>query len=553
MPARSGDIREFDTIVVGAGFAGLYALHKLRQMGLRVQVLEAGSDIGGTWFWNRYPGARCDVESLEYSYSFSEELQQEWVWPERFAAQADILRYINHVAERFGLRPFIKTSTRVLSAVFDKNRDIWTVETDQNEVFTAPFCIMATGNLSLPRMPDLPGLESFKGNWYHSGLWPKDGVDFTGRRVGVIGTGSSGIQMIPVIAAQAKHLHVFQRSANFSVPAVNRPLTAEADRRHKERYAYWRDQSKQTPFGISGHPPPTQSALDVVQEERERDYEKKWDTGGNISFLYAYNDLLVNTESNETASEFVRSKIRSIVRDPKAAELLQPRDHPIGTKRLCLDTGYFETFNRDNVTLVDIKSDPIISVMPTGLSTSTREFELDDIAFATGFDAITGALLDIDIHVEGGPRLRETWANGPRTYLGLMTAGFPNLFIITGPQSPSVKSNMIASIEQHVDWIGDCLRYLRDRGITRIEPDETAEQDWVAHVGEVADATLYPRANSWYVGANIPGKPRVFSPYVGGLDKYRGICDAVAADDYRGFILTTAVSERALRAARRLG
>ncbi len=397
-------------------------------------------------------------------------------------------------------------------------------------------------------------MESFKGNWYHSGLWPQDGVDFSGRRVGVIGTGSSGIQMIPVIAAQAKHLHVFQRTANFSVPAVNRPLTPEADRRHKERYAYWRDQSRQTPFGISGHPPPTQSALQVSHDERERDYEQKWGTGGNISFLYAYNDLLVNADSNETASEFVRAKIRSIVRDPKAAELLQPRDHPIGTKRLCLDTGYFETFNRDNVTLVDIKSDPIVSVTPTGLRTSTRDFELDDIAFATGFDAITGALLDIDIRVARGPRLRDRWADGPRTYLGLMTAGFPNLFIITGPQSPSVKSNMIASIEQHIDWIGDCLGYLHRRGITRIEPDETAENDWVAHVGEVADATLYPRANSWYVGANIPGKPRVFSPYVGGLDKYRTICDAVAADHYRGFILTTAASERALQTAvRRLG
>jgi cyclohexanone monooxygenase len=343
---------------------------------------------------------------------------------------------------------------------------------------------------------------------------------------------------------------VFQRTANFSVPAVNRPLTPEFDRRHKERYAYWRDQARQTPFGISGHPPPTKSALEATPEERDRDYEVKWGTGGNISFLYAYNDLLVNAESNETASEFVRTKIRSIVRDPKVAELLQPRDHPIGTKRLCLDTGYFETFNRHNVTLVDIKSDPIVAVTPAGLQTETREFELDDIVFATGFDAVTGALFDIDISVEGGPRLCDRWANGPRTYLGLMTAGFPNLFMITGPQSPSVKSNMVASIEQHVDWIAGCLQHMRDCQIAHIEPYEAAEKEWVDHVGKVANATLYPRANSWYVGANIPGKPRVFTPYVAGLDKYRQICDGVAADGYRGFSLTKAPADEMCHSAR---
>jgi cyclohexanone monooxygenase len=532
-----GGADRLDAIVVGAGFAGLYALHKLRTKGLRGLALEAGKDIGGTWFWNRYPGARCDVESLEYSYSFSEELQQEWRWPERFAAQPDILRYINHVADRLGLRPSILTETRVVSAAFDKATDRWTVTTANGEVFQAPFCIMATGNLSLPRVPDFPGLESFKGNWYHSGLWPEQGVDFSGRRVGVIGTGSSGIQMIPVIAEQASHLFVFQRTANFSVPAVNRPITPELDRGHKEKYRYWRDQARRTPFGIAGHPPPTKSALEDPAEERERVYEQKWGIGGNISFLYAYNDLLVSKDSNETASEFVRNKIRSIVRDPKVAALLLPNDHPIGTKRLCLDDGYFETFNREHVTLVDVRSDPIVEITPSGLKTRTREFELDDIAFATGFDAMTGALLDIDISVQGGPRLAEKWTHGPRTYLGLMTAGIPNLFMITGPGSPSVKSNMVASIEQHVDWIADCLEYLRDRKIGQIEADERAENDWVAHVNDVADATLYPQANSWYTGANIPGKPRVFMPYVAGLDKYRKICDEVAANDYRGFSL----------------
>jgi cyclohexanone monooxygenase len=532
-----GEARNLDTIVVGGGLAGLYALHRLRRMGLRAQVLEAGSSIGGTWFWNRYPGARCDVESLEYSYSFSDELQQEWVWPERFAAQPDILRYINHVADRLALRPFILTDARVVSAVFDRGTDLWTVTTASREVFQAPFCIMATGNLSLPRVPPFRGLESFEGNWYHSGLWPEQGVDFSGRRVGVIGTGSSGIQMIPIIAEQAEHLFVFQRTANFSVPAENRPITPELDRRHKEKYRYWRDEARRTPFGIAGHPPPTRSALEDTAEERERVYQEKWGTGGNISFLYAYNDLLVNNESNETAAQFVRNKIRSIVRDPKVAELLMPRDHPIGTKRLCLDDGYFETFNRDNVTLVDVRSDPIVEITPSGLRTRTRAFELDDIAFATGFDAMTGALLNIDISVDGGPRLRDKWAHGPRSYLGLMTAGFPNLFMITGPGSPSVKSNMIASIEQHVDWIADCLRHLDDKKIRQIEADEGAENSWVDHVNQVADATLYPQANSWYNGANIAGKPRVFMPYVAGLDRYRKICDEVAANDYRGFLL----------------
>jgi cyclohexanone monooxygenase len=532
-----GETRELDAIVVGAGFAGLYALYRLRTMGLQAQILEAGGDIGGTWFWNRYPGARCDVESLEYSYSFSEQLQQEWVWPDRFAAQPDILRYINHVADRLDLRQSILTQACVVSAAFDRTTDLWAVTTASGGVFHAPFCIMATGNLSLPRVPRFPGLESFKGNWYHSGLWPEQGVDFSGRRVGVIGTGSSGIQMIPIIAEQAERLIVFQRTANFSVPAVNRPITPEVERGHKAKYRYWREQAKRTPFGIAGHPPPTRSALEDAPEERERVYQEKWATGGNISFLYAYNDLLVNRDSNETASEFVRSKIRSTVRDPKVAELLLPDDHPIGTKRLCLDDRYFETFNCENVTLVDARSDPIAEITPSGLRTRTREFELDDIVFATGFDAITGALLNIDISVAGGPRLEEKWAHGPRTYLGLMTAGFPNLFMITGPGSPSVKSNMIASIEQHVDWIADCLQHLRDKKIRHIEADESAENSWVVHVNKVADATLYPQANSWYNGANIAGKPRVFMPYVAGLDRYRKICDDVAAAGYRGFSL----------------
>ncbi|MGE4239719.1 flavin-containing monooxygenase [Ramlibacter sp.] len=528
---------QLDAIVIGGGFAGLYALHRLRGLGLKVKVFEAGSGIGGTWFWNRYPGARCDVESLEYSYSFDEKLQQEWVWPERFAAQADILRYIHHVAERFDLNRDIVLNARVSSATFDDASSQWTVETAAGHRATARWCVMASGNLSLPRVPRFPGLENFRGEWHHTGQWPYEGVDFAGKRVGVIGTGSSGIQAIPLIAEQAKHLHVFQRTANFTVPAINRPLTPEADAAHKKKYAEWREEARRTPFGIAGHAPPTKSALQEEEDERRAVYEKKWNTGGNISFLYAYNDLLVNKDSNETACEFVRDKIRGIVRDPEVAKLLMPNDHYIGTKRLCLDNGYFETFNRDNVTLVDVKSDPIVEVTAKGLRTGTKEYELDTIVFATGYDAMTGALLDMDVRGRGGRSLREKWADGPRTYLGLMTAGFPNMFVITGPGSPSVKTNMVSSIEQHVDWIADCLQHLRARGVVAIEPEVAKEDQWVEHVNQVADSTLYPLANSWYVGANIPGKPRVFMPYVAGLDKYRKICDDIAAKNYEGFAL----------------
>ncbi len=532
-PATKPD--QFDAIIVGAGFAGLYALYRLRGMGLRVRVLEAGQGIGGTWFWNRYPGARCDVESLEYSYSFSDELQQDWDWPERFSPQADILAYINHVADRFDLRRDIQLESRVVSATFDDAAQRWTVATAAGGEFIAPICVMASGNLSLPRVPSFPGLERFEGRWFHTALWPDQAVDFGGRRVGVIGTGSSGIQLIPEIAGQAGHLDVFQRTANFSLPAHNRPLTREAADSHKRRYTEWREEARRTPFGIAGHPPPQKYAFDDPPEERARVYTSKWGTGGNISFLYAYKDLLVDPEANETASEYVRQRIRSIVRDPATAELLSPRDHPIGTKRLCLDSGYYEVFNRDNVRLVDVRSDPIAEITPEGIRTERTLYPLDDIVFATGFDAMTGALLDIDVRGAGGLSLRDKWAEGPNTYLGLMTAGFPNMFIITGLGSPSVKANMVSAIEQHVDWIADCLGFMARNGLATIAADRDTERNWGRHVNEVAEATLYPLANSWYVGANIPGKPRVFMPYVAGLDKYRAICDQVAADDYPGF------------------
>lgn len=529
---------QLDVAIVGAGLAGLYAIHRLRGLGFKTRAFEAGSGIGGTWFWNKYPGARCDIESLEYSYAFSDELQQEWSWPERYATQPQILSYINHVADRFDLHRDVQLNTRITEAAFDTSLNHWILKTSSGETVSARFCIMATGNLSTPRVPDFKGLGSFKGKWYHSGMWPAEGVDFTGQRVGVIGTGSSGIQMIPLIAKQAKHLHVFQRTANFSLPAQNGPMDREREQAFKADYRRRRDEARDTGFGVSGYPVPTQSALEVSDEERRQKYETLWERGGSIGFLSCYSDFLVNEEANETAAAFVREKISSVVKDPKVAALLTPTDHPIGTKRLCLDTGYYETYNRPNVTLVDVRSAPIQEITANGVRTTDQEFELDAIAFATGFDAMTGALREIDIRGIDGTRLADKWLGGPTTYLGLMVAGFPNMFVVTGPGSPGVKSQMIHSIEQHVDWVSDLLKTASERQVRRIEADTEAETNWVTHVNEVADSTLYPRANSWYVGANVPGKPRVFMPYVAGVGVYRKHCDEVATDGYRGLKLS---------------
>jgi len=537
--ANSADsATRFDALVVGAGVGGLYALHRLRGMGMKVKSFEAGDDVGGTWYWNRYPGCRCDVESMEYSYSFAPDLEQEWKWPERYATQPEILKYVKHVADRFDLRRDIQFETRVKTAEFDRETNLWTLTTDKGQTFTATYCIMAVGNLSTPRVPDFKGVESFKGKWYHTGLWPHEGVDFTGLRVAQIGTGSSGVQMAPLVAEQAKHLYVFQRTANFILPAENAPMDPEKERQHKATYRQSRKAAYDTPFGIAGYPAPTKSALEVSDEERNATYERKWKEGGSISFLYSYTDLLTNKESNDTACEFVRNKIRQTVKDPKVAELLCPDDHPIGTKRLILDTHYYEIYNRDNVTLVDARKAPVVEITPKGVRTTEREYEVDAIAFATGFDAMTGALREIDVRVKGGEKLAEKWAGGPRTYLGLMVAGFPNLFVITGPGSPGVKSQMILACEQHTDWIVGCLKHLRANSFARIEPTPQAETLWVQHVNDVANSTLYPLANSWYVGANIPGKPRVFMPYVGGVQNYKKKCDEVAANDYEGFALT---------------
>ncbi|HUP35505.1 MAG TPA: NAD(P)/FAD-dependent oxidoreductase [Candidatus Limnocylindria bacterium] len=524
-----------DAVIVGAGFAGLYMLHRLRGLGLAARVYEAGKGVGGTWYWNRYPGARCDVESMDYSYSFSDALQQEWRWTERYAAQPEILKYINHVADRFDLRRDVQLETRVTAATFDEATGRWAVETDRGGRVSARFCIMATGCLSDAQVPDIAGRESFAGPWYHTGRWPHEGVDFTGRRVGIIGTGSSAIQSIPIVAGQAAHLFVFQRTPNYSMPAQNAPLDPEYERRVKAGYADFRRQARESRVGFvvdrSGD-----SALAVPEEERRREYEKRWRRGG-LGFSAAYADLLTNKEANDTAAEFFRAKIRAIVRDPELARALTPTDYPLGTKRLCVDTGYYDTFNRDNVTLVDLRKTPIEAITPRGVRTTEAEYPVDALVFATGFDAMTGALLAIDIRGRGGRRLQEAWAAGPRTYLGLSIAGFPNFFTITGPGSPSVLSNMIVSIEQHVDWIADCLAYLDRQGHATIEPTADAQEVWVRHVNEVGHMTLYPLAPSWYMGANVPGKPRVFMPYIGGVGVYRQKCDEVAAKGYEGFAL----------------
>ena len=529
---------DLDVLVIGGGLSGLYTLYRMRGLGLKAHAYEAGSGLGGTWFWNRYPGCRCDIESLEYSYSFSPELEQDWHWPERYGTQPQILEYIEHVADRFDLRKDVTLNTRVQTSTFDSTANLWTITTDTGETVSAPYLVMATGNLSTPRVPDFPGLDGFKGDFYHTGLWPHEGVDFTGQRVAVIGTGSSGVQSIPHIAEQAKHLHVFQRTANFILPAHNRPMDPEHEREHKASYRDRRKAAYDTPFGIAGYPPPTRSALEATPEEREAAFAAKWAAGGTISYLYSYTDLLLNEEANETAAEFVRARIRETVNDPRTAELLCPTDHPIGTKRLILDTNYYETFNRDNVTLVDARSAPIEAITPAGIRTSEATYEFDAIVFATGFDAMTGAMKEIDIRADTGAEIQSKWADGPHTYLGIMMAGFPNLFMVTGPQSPGVKSNMAVSIEQHVNFISDCLEYMQKAGHTRIEPTQEAEDRWGRYNDEVANATLYPKANSWYMGANIPGKPRIFMPYVGGVHTYNRICQDIVAKGYEGFTMS---------------
>ena len=536
-------VESHDLVIVGAGFAGMYMLHRARQMGLSAQVFEAGGGVGGTWYWNRYPGARCDVESMEYSYSFDEDLQREWHWTERFAAQPEILRYAQHVAERFGLLDGIRFRTRVLAAHYDEAADQWCVRTrgedgGEERECRARWLVMATGCLSSANLPEIPGRDSFEGERFHTGLWPHEGVDFSGKRVGVIGTGSSALQSIPIIAEQAKELVVFQRTATYAVPARNAPLDPEYEARIKADYAAFRARNRkmQNAFG-SVMARNESSALAATPEERERAFTERWQRGGLV-FLGAFGDLMLSREANDFAAGFVRARIAETVRDPETARRLMPTQI-IGCKRLCIDTGYYETYNRPNVRLVDLSEAPIEAITPKGVRTGGREYELDSLVFATGFDAMTGSLLKIDVRGRGGRRLRDKWAAGPRTWLGLGIAGFPNLFTVSGPGSPSVLTNMIVSIEQHVEWISGCIAYMRAHGHRAIEATPQAEEGWVAHVNAVADRTLFPGCNSWYLGANVPGKPRVFMPLIGFPD-YVARCDEVAARGYEGFVFDRA-------------
>jgi cation diffusion facilitator CzcD-associated flavoprotein CzcO len=525
---------DFDAVIVGAGFAGLYMLHRLRGMGFRARVLEAGSGVGGTWYWNRYPGARCDVESVQYSYQFDDKLQQEWEWTERYAAQPELLRYANHVADRFDLRRDIQFNTRVKSATFDAAAGHWLVETNDGARTTATFCIMATGCLSSPNLPKFKGLDSFRGDRYHTGYWPHETVDFTGKRMAVIGTGSSAVQSIPIIAEEAQHLYVFQRTPNYAVPAQNNPLDPAYVRKIKSDYPAMRARARQTMTGID-FDYSDRAALETSPDERIREFERRWQNGG-LWFLGAFKDLMVDQEANDTAAEFVRGKIRERVRDPEIAEALSPKN-TIGCKRLCVDIGYYETFNRPNITLIDVSESPIEEITPAGVRANGREYKVDAIVFATGFDAMTGALLKIDIRGRDGLPLSQKWSEGPRTYLGIAMAGFPNLFTITGPGSPSVLTNMLPTIEQHVEWIADAMKYVRDHHKGSIEPRKEAEDEWVGHVGEIAGHTLRYTCSSWYLGVNIPGKPRVFMPYIGGFPRYVEKCNEVAANGYAGFLL----------------
>ncbi|WP_066066945.1 flavin-containing monooxygenase [Neobacillus soli] len=533
---QSNQAVNYDAVVVGAGFSGLYMLHRLREAGFSTRVFEAGEGVGGTWYWNRYPGARCDSESIYYNYTFSEDLYKEWTWSSRYPEQPEILQYLNFVADKFKLRTDIQFKTRITASHYDEENNKWRIQLDDGTNVSAKYFITGVGCLSAANLPNFDGLESFKGEWYHTGHWPHEEVDFKGKRVGIIGTGSSGVQAIPVLAAEAGHLTVFQRTPQYSAPARNHPYDPEYIRQSKENFNEIKKQMRESQ---GGQPlvPPTKSALEVAPEERNQVYENAWANGG-LGIFSAYYDITINEAANETAAEFIRSKIREIVKNPETAEKLLP-SYYYGTKRPIIDTNYYESFNRGNVSLVDVKKAPIVEITPKGLKTTEGEYELDAIVFATGFDGMTGPLLKIDIRGRDGVSLKEKWAGGAhtRSYLGIANAGFPNFFMITGPESPSVLSNMPVSIEQHVEWIGDCIEYLSKSGIETIEAKVEAEEEWSKHCREVAESTLFTKTDSWYTGANIPGKPRGFQIYLGGVGAYRQKCDDVAAKGYEGFAL----------------
>ncbi|MDB2523498.1 alpha/beta hydrolase fold domain-containing protein [Alphaproteobacteria bacterium] len=524
-----------DAVVVGAGFSGMYQLHRLREMGLSVQVFEAGEDVGGTWFWNRYPGARVDIESMAYSFSFSKELEQDWVWSEKYSPQPELLRYAQHVADRFDLKRNITFNTRVESAHFDDDKDEWLITTECGKRVRARYFVMATGVLSAAKTPDIAGRDSYKGETYQTGLWPKEGVDFTGKRVAIIGTGSSAVQSIPLIAEEADELVVYQRTAAFSTPAFNRPLSNSEIDTMKGNYEQYRQEQRLSPAGIINPERQMERVMDVPKEERQRRFEAAWDEGLLTGLMSTFSDIQLDEAANHEVSEFIRERIRNTVQDKQTADDLTPKAFPYATKRPCIDTDYYETYNRDNVSLVNLRRTPIEKISEDGIETSEGARAFDAIIYATGFDAMTGPLLRVDIRGRGGKRLVDAWIDGPTSYLGIAIHGFPNMFTITGPSSPSVLSNMLVSIEQHVDWVADCIAWMNENGKTAIEPSDEAEKEWAEHTAQLAGMTLFPKADSWYMGANVPGKPRMFLAYVGGVGAYRLICDQIAATGYHGF------------------
>ena len=527
---------EVDVAVVGAGFSGLYMLYRLRGLGLRTVVFDDAGDVGGTWYWNRYPGARCDVPTTDYAYSFDARLEEDWVWSEKYATQPEILAYLRHVADRYDLRRDIRFGTRITAAVWDEAARRWRLRTGDGNELSCRYYIMASGCLSLPKTPDIDGVDRYRGEVYLTGRWPHDRVDFSGKRVAVVGTGSSGIQCIPLIAGEATRLTVFQRTPNFSVPARNGPAPADRVTQLATDRDGYREAARWSRGGVPRELTDVSGVTAPQQVRRER-FEAAWQAGELFAILGVFSDQGVNAVSNEHVAGMIREKIRAVVSDADVADALCPKDYPFGTKRPCLDSSYFETFNLPNVRLVDLRRTPIAAVTEAGIDTAEESFEFDAIVFATGFDAMTGPLVSVAVTGTDGVTLEDKWQHGPVTYLGLMTTGFPNFFTITGPQSPSVLSNMVVSIEQHVDWIADCLQRLRAENLDRIEPTPLAEAGWVQHNQDCADITLYPRANSWYMGANVPGKPRVFLPYVGGVDAYRRACDEVAEKGFVGFRL----------------
>ena len=525
-----------DVLVIGAGFAGLRALYRFRGLGYKVRVLEASEDVGGVWYHNGYPGARCDVESYDYSYSFSPELEQEWRWSERYATQPEILRYINHVTERFDLRRDIQFNTRMTNATYDETAARWVIETEGGETFEAQFLMMCVGQLSTPKSPSYPGLSSYKGEVIHSGKWPKHEVTYEGKRVAIIGTGSSGMQMTPVIAQQAKQLTVFQRTPNYSIPAANAPVTDEEDAQVKAHYRERRDRAWNSATGL-GFMPNKTSALDVSPEEREKAYEASWNRLG-FGFALTYYDILLNKQANDTAADFIRRKIASVVNDPVVREKLLPKNHAFAARRPSVDSGYFQAFNRDNVELADLRESPIVEFTPEGIRTAVKLHEFDMIIFATGFDVFTGSLFKPNIIGRNGITLKQKWADGPVTHLGVGASGFPNLFIVVGPGSPSLLSNVLVSTEEQIDWMAAFVEHMKANKQAVFEVQAEAEKEWGHHINERVKETLYLSTDSYYNGAEVKGKPRVFMPYSGGVRGYRRILQKVAAEGYTGFSLS---------------